>query len=42
LGVLAQDWAVTPKEAARLIGEYAVDAARRSDRARVARVWDSS
>jgi hypothetical protein len=42
LGVLAQDWAVTPKEAAWLIGEYAVDAGRRSDRARVARVWDSS
>jgi len=42
LGVLAQDWAVTPKEAAKLIGDYAVDAARRADRARVARLWGSS
>ena len=32
---------MTPKEAARLIGDYAVDAARRSDRATVARVWES-
>ena len=42
LGVLAQDWAVTPKEAAKMIADYAVDAARRADRARVARIWDSS
>jgi hypothetical protein len=42
LGVLAQDWAVTPKEAAKLISDFAVDAARRADRARVARLWDSS
>jgi len=42
LGVLAQDWALTPKEAAKLIGDYAVDAARRADRARVARIWDST
>ncbi|MEX1124249.1 MAG: hypothetical protein WD895_09250 [Acidimicrobiia bacterium] len=42
LGVLAQDWAVTPKEAAKLIGDYAVDATRRAERAKVARVWDSS
>ena len=42
LGVLAQDWAVTPKEAAKLIGDYAVDAARRADRAQVARLWEPS
>lgn len=42
LGILAQDWAVTPKEAARLIGEYAVDAARRAERARVAGLWEPS
>jgi hypothetical protein len=42
LGVLAQDWAVTPKEAAKLIGDFAVDAARRADRARVARLWEPS
>ena len=42
LGVLAQDWAVTPKEAAKLIGDYAVDAARRADRAQVALLWESS
>lgn len=42
LGVLAQDWAMTPKEAATLIGDYAVDAARRADRAKVARLWGSS
>jgi len=42
LGVLAQDWSLTPKEAAKVIGDYAVDAARRAGRARVARLWDSS
>lgn len=42
LGVLAQDWAMTPEEAATLIGDYAVDAARRADRAKVARLWGSS
>ncbi len=42
LGILAQDWAVTPKEAAKLIGDYAVDAARRAERARVAGLWEPS
>lgn len=42
LGVLAQDWSITPKEASKVIGDYAVDAARRSGRARVARLWGPS
>ncbi|HEY6628619.1 MAG TPA: hypothetical protein VI193_06540 [Acidimicrobiia bacterium] len=42
LGILAQDWAVTPKEAAKLIGDYAVDAARRAERARVTGLWEPS
>ncbi|MDP9494893.1 MAG: hypothetical protein M3P87_06600 [Actinomycetota bacterium] len=42
LGVLAQDWSITPKETSKVIGDYAVDAARRSGRARVARLWDPS
>lgn len=42
LGILAQDWSITPKEASKVIGDYAVDAARRSGRARVARLWDPS
>jgi hypothetical protein len=42
LGILTQDWAVTPKEAAKLIGDYAVDAARRAERARVAGLWEPS
>lgn len=29
LGLLAQDWAITPQEASRQIGDFAVDAARR-------------
>ncbi len=42
LGILAQDWALTPKEAAKLIGDYAVDATRRAERARVAGIWEPS
>jgi hypothetical protein len=42
LGILSQDWAVTPKEAAKLIGDYAVDAARRAERAKAAEVWEPS
>jgi hypothetical protein len=42
LGILTQDWAVTPKEAAKLIGDYAVDAARRAERARVSGLWEPS
>ena len=42
LGMLSQDWAVTPKEAAKLIGDYAVDAARRAERTRVTRLSEPS
>ncbi len=42
LGVLAQDWAITPKDAATRIGDFAVDVARRSERERITGVRDPS
>ncbi len=42
LGILAQDWAITPKDAAARIGDYAVDAARRAERERLTGLRDTS
>ncbi len=42
LGILAQDWAITPREAATRIGDYAVEAVRRAQRQRLTGIPDSS
>jgi hypothetical protein len=42
LGVLAQDWAVTPKDAAARIGDFAVDAARRGELDRLTGIQEPS
>ncbi|HLF61105.1 MAG TPA: hypothetical protein VI980_08010 [Acidimicrobiia bacterium] len=42
LGVLAQDWALTPGEAATLIGEFAVDVARRAELSKLGPLGDAS
>lgn len=42
LGVLAQDWSVTPDEAADQIGVYAVEVAVAERKARTASVWEES
>jgi hypothetical protein len=40
LGLLAQDWSATPARVAEQLGEYAVDAAQRETRARIAPISD--
>ncbi|MDH3190768.1 MAG: hypothetical protein OEM39_09065, partial [Acidimicrobiia bacterium] len=42
LGVLAQDWSVTPDEAADQIGVYAVEVVVAERKARTASVWEES
>lgn len=42
LGLLAEDWSAAPAKVADQLGEYAVDAAKRESRARIARIWDPS
>jgi len=40
LGILAEDWSLTPTEVADQLAGYAADAARVEAKARTARIWD--
>jgi hypothetical protein len=42
LGLIAEDWSTDPEVVSELIGNFAVDAARRNARARTASVWGRS
>lgn len=42
LGLLAEDWSITPTKAADQLAEYAVDSAHRETRGRTARIWNPS
>ena len=42
LGLMAEDWSTDPEVVSELIGNFAVDAARRNARARTAGIWERS